>query len=71
MEYVNGICSICDNDTKVRHYSIYAFGSEGIWACEKCGAMIARMVASLAATIKSRICWAKYKEKAKDRAEVT
>ena len=41
MDYTDGTCSICDKSTKVRHISVYAFGSEGIWTCEKCGAMIA------------------------------
>ncbi len=64
MEYVNGICSLCDKTTKVRYLPIYAFGSEGIYACERCSRMIADIVRALASTIKSRICWAKYKEKA-------
>ena len=68
MDYVNGICSICDKNAKVRHFSIYAFGSEGIWVCEMCSRAIARMVAELAYIIKSRISWAKYKEKAREKA---
>lgn len=67
MKYINGICSLCDRNTEVRHLSIYAFGSEGIWVCEKCSRMIAQIVCTLASIIKSRIYWAVHKEKATKR----
>lgn len=62
---MDGICSICDKETKVIYLPIYAFGSEGIWVCEKCSQMIVSVISNLAYVIKSRIAWAKYKENAK------
>ena len=62
MEYIDGVCSICDRNTNVRHIALYAFGSEGIWTCEMCSRMLCDVVRTLASTIKRRIYWARAKE---------
>lgn len=63
MDKIKGRCSVCDKETRVRHLAIYAFGSEGIWACEMCDKLIAHVIGQIASSLKTRITWAKYKNK--------
>ena len=48
-------CNICDSDREVKHLSIYAFGSEGVYICIGCQAFLSehlRRMRELAGRVK-------------------
>jgi len=46
-DWTNGVCRICEKETRVKHINLYVSGSEGLYVCQSCEIDIVALIRCL------------------------